>query len=218
LIGYVDRFSARPRERIAVKVSSRLAEPYRADLRIIHGDANPAGPSLKFEEVEATFAGTYPSRFQPAHSGSYGIVTRDQAIPLPDPCTIVVRVQPWLPDARRQTVLAIVGGPTLWVTAEGAGLTFGARELRVAAPVLKRRWYELRMVAEAGRARLRQTALQRSWGARRGQVTIVRNKYMVGGFSCLAESPYFTLPIKTDENWQTPPAYCRTTRAWSQPY
>jgi len=135
LIGYVDRFSARTGERIAVKVSSRLAEPYRADLvRIIHGDANPAGPGLKFEEVEATFAGTYPSRFQPAHSGSYGIVTRDQAIPLPDPCTIVVRVQPWLPDARRQTVLAIAGGPTLWVTAEGAGLTLGAHELRVAAP------------------------------------------------------------------------------------
>ena len=60
LIGYMDWFSARPGERIAVKVSSRLAEPYRADLvRIIHGDANPAGPGLKFEEVEATFAGTY---------------------------------------------------------------------------------------------------------------------------------------------------------------
>ena len=127
LIGYVDRFSARPGERIAVKVSSRLAEPYRADLvRIIHGDPNPAGPGLKFEEVEATFAGTYPSRFQPAHSGSYGIVTRDKAISLPDPCTIVVRVQPWLPDARRQTVLAIAGGPTLWVTAQVAGLTLGA--------------------------------------------------------------------------------------------
>jgi hypothetical protein len=53
LIGYVDRFSARPGERIAVKVSSRLAEPYRADLvRITHGDANPAGPGLKFKEVE----------------------------------------------------------------------------------------------------------------------------------------------------------------------
>jgi N,N-dimethylformamidase len=84
LIGYVDRFSARPRERIAVKVSSRLAEPYRADLvRIIHGDANPAGPGIKFQEVKATFAGTYPSRFQPAHSGSYGIVTRERTIPLP---------------------------------------------------------------------------------------------------------------------------------------
>jgi hypothetical protein len=51
LIGYMDWFSARPGERIAVKVSSRLTEPYQADLaRIVHGDANPAGPGLKFEE------------------------------------------------------------------------------------------------------------------------------------------------------------------------
>jgi hypothetical protein len=54
---------------------------------------------------------------------------------LPDPCTIVVRVQPWLPDARRQTVLAIAGAPTLWVTAEGAGLTLAGREVRIAAPM-----------------------------------------------------------------------------------
>ena len=58
LIGYVDRFSGRPGERIAVKVSSRLAEPYQADLvRIVHGDANPAGPGLKFEEIGAAFCG-----------------------------------------------------------------------------------------------------------------------------------------------------------------
>ena len=111
LIGYVDWFSARPGERIAVKVSSRLTEPYQADLvRIVHGDANPAGPGLKFEEVAAAFAGTYPSRFQPVHSGSYGIVSPDKTFALPDPCTIVMRVQPWLPAARRQTVLAIAGG------------------------------------------------------------------------------------------------------------
>ena len=97
LIGYVDRFSARPGERIAVKVSSQLAEPYRADLvRIIHGDANPAGPGLKFEEIAALFAGTYPSRFQPVHAGSCGIVTPGKPLTLPDPCTIVVRIQPWL--------------------------------------------------------------------------------------------------------------------------
>lgn len=165
LIGYVDWFSARPGERIAVKVSSRLTEPYQADLvRIVHGDANPAGPGLKFEEVAAAFAGTYPSPFQPVHSGSYGIVAPDKTFALPDPCTIVMRVQPWLPAARRQTVLAIAGGPTLWVTAEGAGLTLADREVRIAAPMLKRRWYELRIIAEAGRIRLHQTALQRSWG------------------------------------------------------
>jgi N,N-dimethylformamidase len=140
LTGYVDRFSAWTGERIAVKVSTRLAEPYRADLvQIIHGDTNPAGPGVKSEEVEATAAGTYPSRFQRAHSGSDGIVTRGQGDPCPTRARLSVRVQPWLPDARRQTVLAIAGGPTLWVTAESAGLTLGARESRVAAPMLQRR-------------------------------------------------------------------------------
>jgi len=37
LVGYVDRFSARPGETVAVKVSSELGNPYRADLvPIIH--------------------------------------------------------------------------------------------------------------------------------------------------------------------------------------
>ena len=91
LIGYVDRFSARPGEPIAVKVSCQLDRPYQADLvRIIHGDANPAGPGMKLEDVPATFAGTYPSRFQPVHLGSCGVVTPVKPLALPDPCTIVV--------------------------------------------------------------------------------------------------------------------------------
>jgi N,N-dimethylformamidase len=165
LVGYVDRFSARPGERIAVKVSSRLDEPYDADLvRIIHGDANPAGPGIKVEEVAAGFAGQYPSRFQPVHSGSCGVVTVAAPIGLPDPCTIVVRVQPWLVDGRPQTVLAIGSDLRLSVAAEGAILEAQGRRVQISAPMLKRRWYELHVIARAGVLRLRQRALQRSWG------------------------------------------------------
>ena len=58
LIGYVDRFSARPGERIAVKVSSQLGEPYQADLvRIVHGDPNPAG-FLGSEDIHSDSART----------------------------------------------------------------------------------------------------------------------------------------------------------------
>ena len=91
LIGYLDRFSGRPGECIAAKVSSQFDGPYRADLvRIIHGDANPSGPGMKIQELPAAFAGEYNSRFQPVHSGSCGIVTAAAPIALPDPCTIVV--------------------------------------------------------------------------------------------------------------------------------
>jgi N,N-dimethylformamidase len=165
LIGYVDRFSARPGERIAVKVSSQLDRPYRADLvRIIHADANPAGPGVKLEDVPEAFADAYPSRFQPVHQGSCGVVTPARPLAMPDPCTIVVRVQPWLLDGRSQTVLAIEGGPVLSVAAEGARLELCASLIQVAAPMLKARWYELRVIAGGGRVQLRQTALQRGWG------------------------------------------------------
>ena len=165
LIGYVDRFSARPGEPVAVKVSSQFDWPYRADLvRIIHADPNPAGPGIKLEDMPAAFAGAYASRFQPVHMGSCGVVVPAEPLALPDPCTIVVRVQPWLLDGRPQTVLAIEGGPALSVAAEGARLELGDARIEVAAPLLKGRWYELRVIAGGGRIRLRQTALQRSWG------------------------------------------------------
>jgi len=165
LIGYVDRFSARPGERIAIKVSSQLDQPYQADLiRIIHADPNPAGPGIKLEQIVADFAGTCVSRFQPVHRGSCGVVTPAKPVTLPDPCTIVVRVQPWLLDGRPQTVLAMEHGLALSVAREGARLGLGSRWAQVEAPMLKGRWYELRVIAAAGQLRLRQTTLQRSWG------------------------------------------------------
>jgi N,N-dimethylformamidase len=165
LIGYVDRFSARPGERIAVKVSSQLDRPYQADLvRIIQGDPNPTGPGIKLEEIPADFAGRYASRFQPVHLGSCSVVAPAEPVTLPDPCTIVVRVQPWLVDGRPQAVLAMEGGPVLSVAGDGARLELADRRVQVAAPMLKKRWYELRVIAAAGQLRLRQTALQRSWG------------------------------------------------------
>src|SRR5205814_1513176 len=85
--------------------------------------ANPAGPGLKINGIEPGFAGRYPSRFQSVHAGSCGVVTMPAPIGLPDPCTIVVRVQPWLLDGRPQTVLSIEPGLTLAVAAEGAVLS-----------------------------------------------------------------------------------------------
>lgn len=165
LVGYLDRLSARPGERIEVKVSSSLNETYQADLvRIIHGDPNPAGPGTKLTELSSAFAGNYTSRAQPVHQGSCGVVTPTVPLALPDPCTIVIRVQPWLLDGRPQTVLAVDGGIVLSVAADGAILEIAAGRVQLTTPMLERRWYELRVLISGGRARLRQTALQRNWG------------------------------------------------------
>src|SRR2546423_12379239 len=157
LIGYLDRFSARPGERIAVKVSSQRHEPYDADLvRIIHGDANPAGPGLKINEIEPGFAGRYPSRFQPVHSGSCGVVTMPASIALPDRCTIVVRVQPWLLDGRPQTVLSLEPpGITLSVSAEAAVLEAQGRRVPGPPPRSHRPRAPRRSIAPPGPLRRR---------------------------------------------------------------
>ena len=162
LTGYVDRLSARPGEQIAVKVSSQLAEPYVADLvRIIHADPNPAGPGMKLDAVAASFAGSYPSRAQTVHPGSYGIV--DARLAVPDGGAITVRVQPGLLTAM-QPVLAL-GTTVLRVSAEGARLEQeGAAVCAVVAPMLERCWYEIRAAFTGGRVTLTQTALQTSWG------------------------------------------------------
>jgi N,N-dimethylformamidase len=202
LIGYVDRFSARPGERIAVKVSSQLDRPYRADLvRIIHGDANPAGPGIKIENVPVAFAGTYPSRFQPVYLGSCGVVTPVKPLALPDPYTIVVRVQPWLLDGRPQTVLAIEGGPMLFVAAEGTCLALGGSRIQLAVPMLKGRWYELRVIASSGRIQLRQTALQRSWG-----VADSAEAETAGGIGALANVTFAAAPAEAPGPHDNP--YC----------
>lgn len=176
LVGYTDRFSARPGERIAVKVSSSLAGPYRAELvRIRCADPNPEGPGMKIEAVEGGFLGKYPSVRQKVQLGSCGIVELPEPVTLPDPCTLVVRVQPramdpahpdnrWQrPGGARQTVVDL-DGLVLLATPDGAELVAGDEVCVSGAPMLPGCWYELRCVFDAGRVTLMQTPLRPSWG------------------------------------------------------
>ena len=162
LVAYLDRWSARPGEAIAVKVSSQLGVPYQADLvRIIHADPNPAGPGMKLEAVACAFAGTYPSRSQPVRPGSYGVV--QAALAVPEGGTLSVLVQPGLLGSP-QPVLAL-GGMVLRVAAKGARLDIDGAELcAVAAPMLERCWYALELRFAGGSVTLSQRALETSWG------------------------------------------------------
>ncbi|HVI88765.1 MAG TPA: N,N-dimethylformamidase beta subunit family domain-containing protein [Dongiaceae bacterium] len=72
IVGYADRFSVRPGEKIAFKVSCEDGAPaYQAKLRrLICGDDRPDGPGFKAEEIDADCAGTYPGRRQRIVTGS----------------------------------------------------------------------------------------------------------------------------------------------------
>ncbi len=171
LIGYLDRLSARPGESIAVKVSSTLASPYAADLvRIRHADPNPDGPGMKLLPLPADWAGTYPSRLQEIRRGSWGEVRA--TLPLPESFTVQLRVQPWLPDQTR-VVMALTSADAaleLLLSPTGAQLRLrqgdAIQTIALDAPILPRRWYDLRVAVQPGRISLSQQALQTDWGAR----------------------------------------------------
>lgn len=73
--GYSDQISVRPGDRIRFMVSVEGAERYRAEIvRLIHGDANPAGPGPREEAVATPVNGEYPARLQPTYAGSHVVV------------------------------------------------------------------------------------------------------------------------------------------------
>ena len=108
IAGYADRLSVRPGETIAFKVSSQLTQPYSARLvRIISGDANPAGPGIVEEDIKASFAGAHASRNQPIHQGSYGRIDAGVDLTGGPGLTFVATIWPTTPGLkRRQGILS----------------------------------------------------------------------------------------------------------------
>ena len=185
LVGYADRLSAGPGETIGFKVSSRSAAPFEARLvRVICGDPNPAGPGLKEAPIPADFEGSWPSRAQEAHLGSY--VRVDGARPAGGPVTVVATVWPTLPERGEQGIVS-------WL-AEGSGLALildgergivlragaadgGVEEAATGKPLRPRVWYRVWASVDpesgtmcAGQAALRPTPVADDTGETRRRV------------------------------------------------
>src|SRR5215469_7285031 len=74
ILGYPDRYSLAPGETIEFKLSLEEDSHFDARLvRVIHGDANPAGPGLKFVHIPTPADGRYPGQRQHIDAGSYMI-------------------------------------------------------------------------------------------------------------------------------------------------
>ena len=150
LIGYADRWSARPGETVAFKVSSRSAEPYRARLvRVISADPNPAGPGIKEEAVASDIEGSWPSQAQDAALGSYA---RIPGARLPaEALTVSATIWPTLPDQEGQGILSWLGeaGGLALVLDGGQGASVrvatanGVETVAVGKPMLSRAWYRV---------------------------------------------------------------------------
>ena len=168
LTGYTDRLSAAPGERIAFKVSSAAAGPYRAALaRVVLADPNPAGPGLKIEDLSHRFALEVPSRAQPLAQGSYARIDA-AGLRLPGPLTVTALVWPTLAAAREQCVLSRWDEGAGWALSVGPGGATAriggpgaAQLLATGLPLALRRWHRLWLVLDpaAGTLSVGQVAL-----------------------------------------------------------
>ena len=172
LTGYTDRLSAAVGERIAFKISSSAAGPYRASLaRVVHADPNPAGPGLKMVDLASRFAIECPSRIQPLALGSYARVDTGAALPTTGPLTVVALIWPTLAAPGEQCVISRwdEGAGAGWALSVGpAGVTArvgvpGAAPLTLSSgrPVTLRAWQRIWMVIDpaSGLLRVGQIAL-----------------------------------------------------------
>jgi N,N-dimethylformamidase len=130
LTGYTDRLSAAAGERIAFKISSSAAGPYRASLaRVVHADPNPAGPGVKMVDLASRFAIERPSRVQALALGSYARVDAAAALPTGGPLTAIALIWPTLAAAREQCVIS------RWDETAGAGWTLSVGPAGVTARI-----------------------------------------------------------------------------------
>ena len=75
ILGYADRFSVAPGEKIAFKASCHGHAHYHLEIvRLISADLNPEGPGFREEVVPRGIAGNYPGRRQEIAAGSYAVV------------------------------------------------------------------------------------------------------------------------------------------------
>ena len=75
IIGYADKLSVAPGDKLNFMVSCEVAGDYDAQIvRLICGDSNPEGPGIKEEVIGSPANGTYRGRKQHIYSGSHVVV------------------------------------------------------------------------------------------------------------------------------------------------
>jgi len=168
IIGYTNRSSGRPGEQVEVKVSCDYDGTYDVDfVQILSADPNPDSTGVRYREMAAPFNGAYPSRKQQVRTGSYGVADIPGGTGLGNGWTFSVRVQPWLLDDKYQTVAALVmqQSISISISARGTVLALPSGFEVALPPMLRKKWYELRVVSDGAKVSFHQIPLHRRDGA-----------------------------------------------------
>jgi len=167
IVGYADRFSVHPGEKIRFMVSSQH-DTYKAGVvRLIHGDENPEGPGYKDQKIPTSLDGEYAGKSQPIRNGSYVVVDDHPDLNVTGSLSLQAWVYPTTPALREQTILgkwsADGSGYRLVIAADGSlGFATGDGDKSVTTttgtPMREGVWYFVAASydAKAGRVSLYQ--------------------------------------------------------------
>jgi N,N-dimethylformamidase len=161
LAAYADRLSVRPGETVAFQVANATGQPVTAHIvRVISSDANPAGPGIQVEKVDADIATLTEPGPAPVPHGSYAIVSGLEAWQSEDSFTLSCRVFPTLLDGRRQGLITRLSesrnsGVGLMIDSDGRllgtmGNGDGFEEVRTPTCLRERRWQTVWLRFDAG--------------------------------------------------------------------
>ncbi|MBL8701110.1 MAG: N,N-dimethylformamidase [Alphaproteobacteria bacterium] len=157
LLGYVDRWSAKPGETIKLMVSSRDGAPFEARFaRIQCGDPNPRGPGYRETPMAHPLAGTHAGKDQRTHLGSWIEIPSLDLAAAGDRLVICATIWPTTPAKGRQSLVSWIGtdGVSLSLDVEPDGatatLTVAGKTARVATgkKFLERAWYDVWLVVD----------------------------------------------------------------------
>ena len=195
IVGYSDRISVRPGERIDFKVSCEDgAHRFQAQIvRVICGDHHPDGPQLKLEPVETPVTGQYPGYHQPIHAGSFVVVPEMPELAELPGFTVQALIWPTLPDRGPQTIIS------QWLADPGCGFTLhidaGGRlaatigdgrgvceTVRARGALAPRTWYLVAATYDRSTREMQliQEPMATSPAAREGEVSTAETTTMIG--------------------------------------
>ncbi len=174
LAGYADKLSVRPGETIRFHVASQLAEPVTARfVRVICADANPAGPGVKLEPIDADPKQLVAPKTQNVPRGSYAVVP-DAASALQDMKSFSIFATVWIGGTGFPGCILSIGEPgiaiqcvTLSVAKSPTGICFSTGLGQGANPpfvlttgdVEPERWYQVVCSYDADAHRLELTQI-----------------------------------------------------------
>ena len=145
IIGYSDKLSGRPGDRINFMVSSAHKADFTVQLfRSINADPNPKGQGIVEYACDDLFTKqSFPSRNQKFYPGSFGITEEPLAITASDKLSFSVTIYPTLKTHNPQSLIEF-GQFCITLNSDGhVSLIFGSKIVTTLDAVSLRRWHRI---------------------------------------------------------------------------